>query len=283
MPSHEVFALYRNEAYFYAWVHAGKSAAGAVCGPHGVWGEEFPYLIQYTGQDLGEVWPWLPEVLEVQMTDDEILILMKKYQKLLREGMDDTLLRKIMGALAGIHVREIPDFLRTGRKKQGYLEKEQVENCLAGWRSVLAEHPGEFDEGKLGQIGAKINDIIAWHHGETQVLTHGDFHWDNLLRKKNGDIIVCDWQGVGIGGASGDISFFLSRLGADGMEIEPKKAVELYCRERSGLTGEQISPEELLSHGKAANIITSFQFWHEYLHGSSSERVREIYDKMAVE
>lgn len=84
------------------------------------------------------------------------------------------------------------------------------------------------------------------------------------------------------GGASGDISFFLSRLGADGIAIEPEEAVELYCHERFRITEENISKVDLLRHMKAANVLVSFQFWHYYLHGSTCERVREIYEKMAV-
>ena len=55
---------------------------------------------------------------------------------------------------------------------------------------------------------------------------------------QSGEIVICDWQGVNAGGASGDISFFISRLGADGTEIAPEKLVEIYeigrasCRER---------------------------------------------------
>lgn len=30
----------------------------------------------------------------------------------------------------------------------------------------------------------------------------------------------------------------------------------------------------------AADVITSFVFWHEYLHGSDVGRVRGIYEKM---
>ncbi len=78
------------------------------------------------------------------------------------------------------------------------------------------------------------------------------------------------------------MSFFLSRLGADGVEIAPERAVKLYCQERRELTGELISSQELLRHMRAANVITSFQFWHEYLHGSSCERVRGIYEKMVM-
>ena len=256
LPEPGVFALYQNEAYFY----------------------------QYFEKDhYGEMPICLPEVLDVQVSDCAILILMKKYQKLSRDGVGEGILRRIMEALAMIHTREVPDFLRRERKPPCYLGVEQTESCLDGWRSVLAEHPGVFDERILTEAAAKVNEIIGWHHEEEKVLCHGDFHWDNLLRRENGDIVVCDWQGVGAGGASGDISFFLSRLGADGTDIEPGKVTELYCHERFLLTGEKVSHNDLLRHMKAANLIISFQCWHQYLHGSSCGRVRGIYEKMVMD
>lgn len=85
----------------------------------------------------------LPEVAEIQVSDSEILILMKKYQGLSKDSINRELLRKIMRALAVIHTQEIPAFfLRKERKQPGYLGEEQIEGCLAGWRSVPAEHPG---------------------------------------------------------------------------------------------------------------------------------------------
>lgn len=250
----EMFSLYQNEARFYR-------------------------LFQ---QGLEEELLCLPRVLDVGISDTEIWILMEKYEELSRESINEELLRKIMGVLAGVHVRKVPEFLWRERKEPEDLDDKGIESCLVGWRSVLAEHPGVFDEKILERAAGEFNDILHWHHGEAQVLSHGDFHWDNLLRKKNGDIVVCDWQGVGAGGASGDMSFFLSRLGADGVEIAPERAVKLYCQERRELTGELISSQELLRHMRAANVITSFQFWHEYLHGSSCERVRGIYEKMVM-
>lgn len=255
LPQPEVFACYRNEAYFY----------------------------RFFGQAAERRLPCLPEVLEVQVSRDEIVILMKKYGELSREGTDTELLRKIMRALAQIHSQEIPDFLRRERNRPGYLDRERTGDCLEGWRSVLSEHPGVFDERILLETAAKINDIIEWHHGEKQVLCHGDFHWDNLLAGEQGNIVVCDWQGVNAGGASGDISFFVSRLGADGISVEAEQAAELYSQERFLITGDRISREEMIRHMKAANVITTFQFWHEYLHGSSCERVRGIYEKMRLE
>lgn len=256
LPDPAVYTLYQNEAYFY----------------------------QFFCKDHGEkTLSCLPEVLDIRVSREEIRILMKKYRELSRETIDQALLQKIMRALAQVHTREIPDFLRREQKKPGYLENKQIESCVEGWRAVLAEHPGAFDEGILTETADRINEIIRWHHGEEQVLSHGDFHWDNLLQGEDGDIVICDWQGVNAGGASGDISFFLSRLGADGIALKPQQAVELYCHERFRLTGENNSHEYLLKHMNAANTITSFQFWHEYLHGSACGRVREIYEKMAAQ
>ncbi|MBR4731969.1 MAG: hypothetical protein IK081_04285 [Lachnospiraceae bacterium] len=93
-------------------------------------------------------------------------------------------------------------------------------------------------------------------------------------------ILICDWQGVGIGGASGDISFFLSRLGADGITIDEKRFLELYSDEVKARTGITADVDEIARHMAAANVITSFSFWHEFLHGNEETRVRGIYDKM---
>lgn len=253
LPDPAVYRQYQNEAYFYRASLHGRNERLLAC---------------------------LPEVMDVQVSDREILILMKKYRELSREEIGEELLERIMAVLAVVHTQEIPDFLRREQTQPAYLGKDQIEGCVAGWRSVLAEHEGMLDEGILMEAAAAINGVIGWHHGEERVLSHGDFHWDNLLQKENGDIVICDWQGVNEGGASGDVSFFLSRLGASGITVEREKAAAAYCRQRYRLTGERISEADLLRHMDAANLITTFQFWHHYLHGSSCGRVREIYEKM---
>lgn len=47
----------------------------------------------------------------MQLADDEIFILMKRYQELARAEADDRLLRKIMGTLAMIHAQDIRPLL----------------------------------------------------------------------------------------------------------------------------------------------------------------------------
>lgn len=221
-----------------------------------------------------------PKILQVNISEDEVVLLMKKYDQIERSELNDELLQKIMAVLARVHTDWIPDFLRQEKEKAQLLTASRIRECLDGWKSVLAEHPKAFDIRPLYKLADRINDIILWHDGEKRVLSHGDFHWDNLLMDENGEIVICDWQGVGEGTAAGDLSFFISRLSADGVQIDERKLLDYYTVSVYTLSGKQVSQEELSAHMVASNTITSFLFWHEYLHGSSEERVREIYGHM---
>lgn len=247
----ELYEAYRKEAWWYA-----DGGAGLGC---------------------------LPEVLGLRSTEEEISILMKRYQMLSRREINTELLEKIMRVLAAVHVSEIPPLLMQKRHAVQPLSEEQIRVSAEGWRTVLDEHPGVFDSALLECIAEGINRIISWHGSEEIVLSHGDFHWDNLLVDNEDRIIICDWQGVEAGAASGDLSFFFGRLRGDGIQLKEPEFVEAYGREIRRLSGNRVTWEEIDGHIRAANVITSFTCWHEYLHGSSEERVKEIYEKMVTD
>ena len=223
---------------------------------------------------------YLPQIFELELTQDEITLLMKKYPLLERKDINEELIKKIAGVLAQIHATPIPDFLKKESDHPEPMTTTEIQASLDGWKSVLAEHSATFDETLLNEIASKINTIIEWHSTESRVLTHGDFHFENILQEHNGRLIVCDWQGVKSAGASEDISFFLSRLGDDGIKIDSAVFLDEYARAIFNLTGQAPDTNEILRHMKAANTITSFKFWHAFLHGSSAERVKGIYEKM---
>ncbi len=223
---------------------------------------------------------FLPEIQDIEISDDEITLVMKKYRELERDDISNELIQKIATVLADIHSMEIPEFLLSGKKNADLLSNEEIKNCLDGWNSVLGEHPGEFDNSLLIEISENINSIISWHDSEDKVLSHGDFHWDNLLTDETGEIKVCDWQGVNVEGESADISFFFSRLEADGISIDRGLFLKYYSEESKRKNGTVAEAKEIEQHIKASNIITTFRFWHYYLHGNPVERVREIYGKM---
>lgn len=235
------------------------------------------YFYQSNGKNSKS---YRPEILGITVSQDEIILIMKKYDRIERSAVSDELLQKIMKSLARVHTDEIPVCLQQDRKKAEPLSAQKKAECMNGWKAVLAEHPGAFGESGLTKLAERINDIILWHDTEESVLCHGDFHWDNLLTDENGGIVICDWQGVGEGNASGDMSFFISRLRADGVQVDERKLLEYYAEAVYGLSGRHVDREEVMEHMDAANKITSFLFWHQYLHGSSEERVRKIYGQM---
>lgn len=251
LGNEELYETYRKEAWWYA-----AGGAGLSC---------------------------LPEVLDLKNTDEEISILMKRYQALSRREINKELLEKIMRTLASVHASEIPSLLKQKRHSAQPLSEEQIRVSVEGWRTVLDEHPGAFDGAPLERIAGEINRILSWHGSEEAELSHGDFHWDNLLTDHQGRIIICDWQGVEAGGASGDLSFFFGRLRGDGIQMKEQEAVEAYGREIRRLSGKRVTWEEICGHIRAANVITSFTCWHQYLHGCDEERVREIFGKMVTD
>lgn len=223
---------------------------------------------------------YLPEVLQAEASEQEMLIFMKKYRRPDRDTINTELIQHITKSLAALHTDTPPSFMHKNQKKAEALSDQVIAECLCGWKSILAEQSGSFPENQLEEIAGRINHLIAWHDSENRVLIHGDFHWDNLLEDEHGNILLCDWQSVNLGGASGDLSFFLSRLGGDGIRINTTVFLDNYVNAIRMLSGKQIRMQDLIRHMNAANVITSFLFWHQYLHGSSEERVRGIYSKM---
>lgn len=224
---------------------------------------------------------YLPTVTGLELSGDEIILMMKKYNCPDRNDIDEPMIRKVAKTLACIHTDSIPEFMNCDRKQAEDFSELQIKEYLEGWDSVLNEHPGFFDGVFLKEIAGKINRIIAWHDTEERVLIHGDFHWDNILMDDYGNILICDWQSVGVGEASGDLSFFMSRLGSDGIEIDPLFFLKCYSDVIREISGKTVDIQSIVRHIAAANVITSFAFWHQFLHGAETERVRGIYEKMA--
>ena len=197
---------------------------------------ESQFYLSYTSESF----PFLPKIYHCRQTDEEIQLIMEKYCPINRYNLDDAMLEKVFDVLAQIHNMPIPEFLPKTDAGALRLEKDEINQYLSGWYDVIREHGDIFPESDLIKIG------------------------------------VCDWQNVNSGHVSGDISFFLSRLSADGFGISKEKAIQMYCRfSTSDTTYDEISMQMSL-----ANLNTSFIHWHNYLRGCSIERVRGIWDKM---
>ena len=56
----------------------------------------------------------------------------------------------------------------------------------------------------------------------------------------------------------------------------------MYC-ESARMVGLEVEPKVIRQQMCLTNLNTSFRYWHQYLHGSSEERVRDIYEKMVAD
>ncbi len=222
---------------------------------------------------------FLPEVYHCSYDDNEIQLIMKQYRPLAFSQLDDGLLYKVLSVLADIHRLTPPDFLPQQKPSPVCLPAEDIVAYLSGWRSIVERHGDAFSPAVLYAIAEKINEVNTRLFSAKQWLCHGDFHFENLLQDDVGNIIVCDWQNVGLGHVSGDLSFFLSRLSAEGQNIPKEKVIAAYCT----LSDTGVTPDEITVQMALANLNTSFMFWHNYLHSASRERVGEIFHKMAAD
>lgn len=222
---------------------------------------------------------FVPKAEYADSNADEMLLIMKKYTPLNRNRLSDELLEKAAETLANIHAMPLPAFLSKPELQPLVHKADDTEGYLAGWKSVLNEHGNAFSAKELQAVVRDINSINAAFCSKRQCFTHGDFHFDNLLADENGGLVVCDWQGCGCGDPSGDVSFLISRLLADGYPLDEKKLVESYCG-FANQKGLDVQPEEVEMQMCLSNLNISFMYWHHYLHGSEEERVRGIYEKM---
>ena len=266
---------------------------------------------------------YLPEILCANVTDEEIVILMRKYAVLEKADIlpfSYETLDSIAYSLALVHSDEIPEFLREeachsakesdGKKSENGLSDDEIKSCRDGWLSILDEHPGRFDKNIVLKAAENFKDIFIWHETEEKTLIHGDFHRENLLwsdfssetelspigrhtgvllKSRNNHLKrdlskiqscrICDWQSVKIGGPSEDISFFFSRLRGEGIQDESgvlQRFLESYIRHSESLTGKRLDLQTLRKHIAASNFITTFRFWHYFLHGADEATVENI-------
>ncbi|MDF2542481.1 MAG: Ecdysteroid kinase [Herbinix sp.] len=222
----------------------------------------------------------IPNLEYLNYTSNEIILLMKKYRMVRHNEINREMLAKIMKTIVKVHNHPLPEFLKGSNSELKLMSSEQINDCVNGWLEVLSEHKDIFPTQPLTRIAENMNEIITFHHLSERKLVHGDFHCDNLLMDVEGNICICDWQSVSNGCPSGDLSFFISRLSSDHVYISEQDIISIYCECYNTENGIFIDCNSIKQHMSASNLITSFRFWHEYLHNSDVNRVRVIYDKM---
>ncbi len=233
---------------------------------------------------MGAQHVFLPEIFHCEFDDESVQIIMGGYKVIEKESLSAGDFDAIMKLLAQVHELAVPDFLKNEKPGPVEISEEEIQNCLAGWKSIFDEHKSEssdiLDFGKVEALASRINQLNKDFYSDRSCLCHGDFHAENILQdEKSGQLILCDWQSVSLNHPASDISFFISRLQGDGISFDENKIIDCYCSySKSGITKEEIKTQMYL-----ANINTTFRYWHYYLHGSPKSVVENIVEKMLGE
>ena len=117
LPSDAAWASYQREAQFYSSVSSGQ-------------------------------YRFLPRIYHCRRTEDEIEILMQRYHPISRADFDDAMLSKVMDVLVQIHAMPVPAFLPQTNTAPVQLDKDEIRQCICGWRDVIREH-GDIFQKKL--------------------------------------------------------------------------------------------------------------------------------------
>lgn len=231
---------------------------------------------------------FVPKVDTFFETDinNEIGILMNKYHPIKISEIQSKI-ENIFSTLVQLHslTPPSPDELSLPKCNIVNINSSDLKNYSEGWNSVLNEHPDitwhNLPSGTvIEKISATINEINSKFFNQKLTLIHGDFHLCNCLCDDDGNVIFCDWQNVSLGDPSSDLSFFLSRLNADGYVFTEDEIISLYLKNLPSDVNRNSKKNEILNSMHLAEMNTSFMFWHEYLHNSSKERVSRVFNKM---
>jgi aminoglycoside phosphotransferase len=224
--------------------------------------------------------PFIPKVLHIYKNVDFALILMKEYESMKARDWDQELQEKVIDLIINVHM--LPKtYLPEQMKDKQQENQEDPKYYYEEWSKLLNEYQESFDTASLESIYHDFDKIVNIDAKLPECLVHGDFHLNNILYdKEDGRLILCDWQNVGIGIGTDEISFFVSRGNSDGMNLDDIKLLEHYCEKYSFISGNEINVADVLTQNAKQTVLVSFKFWHFYLHGAEYERVKQIYEQM---
>ena len=231
---------------------------------------------------MGAQHAFLPQIFHCEFNDESVQIIMGEYKAIEKNNLSESDFDKIMKLLVQVHELAVLDFLKNEMQGPVEISEEEIQNCLAGWKSIFEEHKAEpsdiLDFAKVEALASRINQLNKDLYSARVCLCHGDFHAENILQdEKSGQLLLCDWQSVSLNHPASDIAFFMSRLQGDGISFDENKIIDSYCSySKSGITKDEIKKQMYL-----ADINTTFRYWHYYLHGSPKSVVENIVEKMS--
>ena len=214
---------------------------------------------------------FIPEIIFQDATDDEMIIVMKKYTPIKAGEWDENLLKQAMELCARINAIDPADF------KWAYQEKEERSKIVRyardgtpiyepyplslsyrNWIALQEKFPEHIDAGLLKEMYDSFDetDSYAGKPDIPETLCHGDWHPNNCLR--DGDqLIVCDWEGLCMGRGVDSVTWFCCVGAKMGININRDKLIEKYCGALFKYANIEVDANDFYKY-IAANEFTQF-------------------------
>lgn len=232
----------------------------------------------------GKGYDFVPDIVFQTISEEEILIVMKKYRNIKIEEWNDELQRRAMRLCARINAMDAAglhaahqDIANIGDDYDTY----PLSVSLGNWKRLHDKFPEHIDAMLLTTMYESFDAVnsLAEALAIPKTLCHGDFHPGNFLM--DGDkLILCDWQTVGISKGIGDVAFFINRGTNMGIPMNQGILVDAYHQSILHFANVKIEIEDLYRNIAASDFYVSFKFWAEHLQGSDLGRVLSIYHSM---
>ena len=234
----------------------------------------------YSVVDSG-TFPAVPQALHVENNPElGFILVLPNYERIEFDQWSPKLQERAAELCAQIHSLDPACVESLGLEfEEITVDTDSLDQALENWIYVLNRHCQQLDTKPLQNIRDSMSSICSILNAPPHRVCHGDFHAENLLLNQ-GDLVICDWQNVNIGKGAGDISFFISRGKAAGIDIDAAQLIDRYCEKLSFYTKQEVEKKDIYDVINASTVHISFRFWPHYLRDAKADRVFQIYDAM---
>jgi len=225
--------------------------------------------------------PFVPETLYYENHRDYgIVLVLCFYKPISHNEWDTELLLKAVGLCAELNsldIETVSDLNLNFNKVK--IDHKFAKQSYEAWKYVINRHTGYFDSVIIDKIYKNLDIVCPILNAEPHYICHGDFHPENILSDGK-KLFICDWQNISLGKCMVDISFFISRATAFGIEINDNELFDYYCAKLSEYRQTMVDKSILQKDKDASVVLNTFLYWAYYLKDGGIERISPLFESM---
>jgi len=238
---------------------------------------EYAFYEKYAGK-----LDFLPEVVYQTANDNEVLLVLKKYETIPPHRWDKALLQQAVEICTRINALDCTAYsafswLETENEPGRYSLQESCDN----WMRLHKKFPDNIDAKVLDNMHNDFYKIAKYSEELTipNTFCHGDFAPDQLLLD-GARLLVCDWAYTHYGKGIGAVAYFCVRGIDQKLPIDRDALIAYYSEALHNHTGISVAPELLVQYVNVSEWLVAFRYYAEYLQDADRSRAIGSYKDM---